>query len=705
MALASERLEGQIVSTLSSGDLLPQNRPRFGVLKEEPTRTISTREARRCSAILSRYNESIGAHAIALQQQLGHTPPPMELARSAGLPIDTVVTLLDQTNAAIDNLTLAMQIPVDRYIRRLDAPDELHPELEALATRVFQEFLTGYQESPTTPSFMRSASHRLRGAINHGYRMLLAASDPTFSEQSVIRVVDASQEKQSASAPKSSARKSGLRVVQDDARNDPSEIITTTPGLESDSVLSFSAVDQVLDIDAGVINEGGFVEVPLVLDAVLPDLNDLAEPSKEALRSIETDVVDALLDTASDLVEHPKKKKKRDPKAEIHSDSPEQSTLITELDDYDEEDSGWLSQEPSMEFEDEENIDPALDVSHSFLLGMQVRQKKDRDRDFSPDPVSILFQEIGQHNLLTAEQEVDLAQRYEKGRNAKEHLHKLSDGTSQSGIEQLEDDVVRGQLARDRLTECNMRLVVSVARKYLGRGLPFSDLIQEGGIGLGQAVDKYDYTKGFRFSTYAYWWIRQGVVRAIANQSRTVRVPVHIFAQLTAIQRAGQKLQQNLGREPTPEEIAAQINEEIIEKNKNNTDKKKKQPNWDAKKVKQTIHDVRNPLSLETPIGNNGDGVLGELVEDTNAEDPVLVTGKIMLSEAIEAALDDLDDPREAHVLRGRYELTGKKKKTLKELAKELGVSRSRIMQLEDEGLANLRTLELRDRLKEYIEE
>ncbi len=300
-----------------------------------------------------------------------------------------------------------------------------------------------------------------------------------------------------------------------------------------------------------------------------------------------------------------------------------------------------------------------------------------------PDaPAAIYLRDISRVSLLTAQQEVALAKEIEAGNQAGERLKQLPPWSDESA--RLEEDYRRGKEARRQLTEANLRLVVSVARKYMGRGLPLLDLIQEGNIGLQRAVEKYDYRKGYRFSTYAYWWIRQAVTRAIADQARTIRVPVHMIELIGDVYRVSRDLQQELGREPEPDEIAAEMG-------------------TSAEKVRQIIRAARQPISLETPVGEEEESTLADFIADRAARAPAEAAAQELLKEHVEDALQQLTE-RERAVLKMRFGLIDGRDRTLGEIGEELGVSRERVRQIEAEALQKLRQPKLRAKLREYLE-
>ena len=290
------------------------------------------------------------------------------------------------------------------------------------------------------------------------------------------------------------------------------------------------------------------------------------------------------------------------------------------------------------------------------------------------DPVRMYLREIGRVPLLSAEEEVRLARRMERGRCEKNKPATMRDYRT------IED----GEEAQRRLTEANLRLVVSVAKKYIGRGMSLLDLIQEGNIGLIRAVEKFDYTKGYKFSTYATWWIRQAITRAIADQARTIRIPVHMVETINRLIRISRRLLQDLGREPTSEEIAAQM--EIS-----------------PEKVREIIKVSQEPVSLETPIGEEDDSHLGDFIEDHTALAPADAASHQLLKEQVEDVLDSLTE-RERKVLQLRFGLDDGRSRTLEEVGKEFHVTRERIRQIEAKALRKLRHPSRSRKLKDYLD-
>jgi RNA polymerase primary sigma factor len=297
------------------------------------------------------------------------------------------------------------------------------------------------------------------------------------------------------------------------------------------------------------------------------------------------------------------------------------------------------------------------------------------------DSVGLYFREMGQQQLLSAEEEVQLAKEIEAGRAAEETLYK--GGLTPDARDEAERAILIGDAARAHLIRANTRLVVSIAKKYRGRGLQFLDLIQEGNVGLMKAVEKYDYRRGNRFSTYATWWIRQAVTRALANHGRTIRIPAHLGGRISKLYQVAQELEQEYGRQPTAEEIA-----EFME--------------LPAERVRWMLRTSRQPVHLERPVGDESDAELGDFIEDHEAPPPVETVAQKMLTEEIGEILDQLT-PREARILRLRYGLQDGESRTLKEVGEMFGLSRERIRQLEKEALRKLRHPNFAGHLRQYL--
>jgi RNA polymerase primary sigma factor len=301
------------------------------------------------------------------------------------------------------------------------------------------------------------------------------------------------------------------------------------------------------------------------------------------------------------------------------------------------------------------------------------REGPARAEELTPgEPAALYLREISRTALLSAEEEVELAKQLEAGKEAEKKLAKGVQDASERA--RLEEAVRHGNAARKRLIEANLRLVVSVAKKYLGRGLSFLDLVQEGNLGLQKGVEKYEWRKGFRFSTYAYWWIRQAVGRAVAEQGRTIRLPVHVIEQLTKLYNAARELQAQLGRPPTPREIGEKMGIE-------------------PEKVREAFQAARMPISLEKPIGEEAEATLGDFIADAAAPAPAQEAEEEVLAQSLDKALGEHLSPREAQLVRLRFGLDrGGLERTLGEVGKELGISRERARQLEGEAITKLRT-------------
>jgi RNA polymerase primary sigma factor len=343
---------------------------------------------------------------------------------------------------------------------------------------------------------------------------------------------------------------------------------------------------------------------------------------------------------------------------------------------------GFLTQEEILEvFPDAESRVDELDDFYGKLLTENVdvfesvtpeeidsdeKEKEKLEREIellsklggveSTDPVRQYLREIGRVPLLSAEDEVELAKRYEK----------------------------QEKRAKDKLTESNLRLVVSIAKKYIGRGLSLLDLIQEGNQGLIRAVEKYDWRKGFKFSTYATWWIRQAITRAIADQARTIRIPVHMVETINKLYRTSRRLMQELGRDPTPEEIGDELD-------------------LDAERVREIFKIAQEVTSLETPVGDDKESILGDFIPDESQLSPVDQASKQLLKDHLDEVLSTLSD-REARVLKLRFGLEGNKQMTLEEVGKVFGVTRERIRQIEAKALRKLKHPSRRKKLQDYLD-
>ena len=310
------------------------------------------------------------------------------------------------------------------------------------------------------------------------------------------------------------------------------------------------------------------------------------------------------------------------------------------------------------------------------------------------DPVRMYLKEIGKVPLLSAEEEIELAKNMEAGAVAKEKIAILQSREENATeeelaeikeeIKNLQKDLDAGDEAKKRLAEANLRLVVSIAKRYVGRGMLFLDLIQEGNLGLIKAVEKFDYRKGYKFSTYATWWIRQAITRAIADQARTIRIPVHMVETINKLIRVSRQLLQELGREPSPEEIAAEMNMPV-------------------ERVREILKISQEPVSLETPIGEEEDSHLGDFIQDDNVPVPADAAAFTLLKEQLEEVLGTLTE-REQKVLTLRFGLEDGRARTLEEVGKEFNVTRERIRQIEAKALRKLRHPSRSRKLKDYLE-
>lgn len=342
----------------------------------------------------------------------------------------------------------------------------------------------------------------------------------------------------------------------------------------------------------------------------------------------------------------------------------------------DETEIGGKPETAAMLDEDEEKDDEKEELPEGFLKQDNLLANID-----TQDTIGMYLKEVGRVPLLTAEEEVDLAQRIERGRFAREELARGNVSTTQKyDLQQLIHD---GWAAREHLITANSRLVISVAKKYMGRGVPFLDLIQEGNIGLIRAAKKFDYHRGHKFSTYATWWIRQAVTRAIADQGRTIRVPVHMGDQINKLLRVQHKLTQRLGRAPQVDELARELD-------------------VPPQKVEYMIRVARRPLSLETPTDDEEDSVLGDFIPDDEMPAPDDSATYNLLKEHIYTVLDGLP-PREVRILQLRYGLVDGQSYTLEEVGRKMGVTRERVRQIEAQALSRLRHPTVQRKLREYL--
>lgn len=376
--------------------------------------------------------------------------------------------------------------------------------------------------------------------------------------------------------------------------------------------------------------------------------------------------------------------------------SNEEEIDVDEADD-DSDDSSESDNEPEEEDEDDAK-GAAADLRERTSQGIHTRGGfvvSDSDETDEPvqkvtvagataDPVKDYLKQIGKVSLLNAEQEVDLARRIEAGLYAEYKLKNESDTMTSKARRELHFIAQDGQNAKNHLLEANLRLVVSLAKRYTGRGMQFLDLIQEGNLGLIRAVEKFDYTKGYKFSTYATWWIRQAITRAMADQARTIRIPVHMVEVINKLARVQRQMLQDLGREPTPEELAKELD-------------------MTPEKVVEVQKYGREPISLHTPLGEDGDSEFGDLIEDSEAVVPADAVSFTLLQEQLHRVLDTLSE-REAGVVSMRFGLGDGQPKTLDEIGKVYGVTRERIRQIESKTMSKLRHPSRSQVLRDYLD-
>ncbi|MCI8943152.1 MAG: RNA polymerase sigma factor RpoD [Oscillospiraceae bacterium] len=331
-----------------------------------------------------------------------------------------------------------------------------------------------------------------------------------------------------------------------------------------------------------------------------------------------------------------------------------------------------------------DDIDPPLDEIVDIEEEELVDPNTLVDSFAIDDPVRMYLKEIGKVPLLSPEEEIDLAQKMSSGNLAQEQLDSAEEGSlSTEETAQLKALLKEGEKAKQKLAEANLRLVVSIAKRYVGRGMLFLDLIQEGNLGLIKAVEKFDYTKGYKFSTYATWWIRQAITRAIADQARTIRIPVHMVETINKVIRVSRQLLQELGHDPSPEEIAGEMAMPVD-------------------KVREILKIAQEPVSLETPIGEEEDSHLGDFIPDEGASEPSEAASFTLLKEQLVDVLGTLT-PREEKVLKLRFGIEDGRTRTLEEVGKEFNVTRERIRQIEAKALRKLRHPSRSKKLKDFL--
>ena len=333
-----------------------------------------------------------------------------------------------------------------------------------------------------------------------------------------------------------------------------------------------------------------------------------------------------------------------------------------------------------------DDVEPTIEAIEDLPEEEIVDPNSMADSLGTDDPVRMYLKEIGKVNLLTSDEEIELAQIMEAGNAASEQLaelEKAGEDITDEVRRELTQAIKKGERAKQRLAEANLRLVVSIAKRYVGRGMQFLDLIQEGNLGLIKAVEKFDFTKGFKFSTYATWWIRQAITRAIADQARTIRIPVHMVETINKVIRVSRQLLQELGHDPTPEEIAAEMNMPV-------------------ERVREILKIAQEPVSLETPIGEEEDSHLGDFIPDEDASEPAEAASFTLLKEQLVEVLSTLT-PREEKVLKLRFGIEDGRTRTLEEVGKEFNVTRERIRQIEAKALRKLRHPSRSKKLKDFL--
>ncbi|MCP9000220.1 RNA polymerase sigma factor [Pseudarthrobacter sp. RMG13] len=424
---------------------------------------------------------------------------------------------------------------------------------------------------------------------------------------------------------------------------------------------------------------------PAAQDDLSPEAKQAATNAKRAAtRAANKAIKDASGDTGLDGKPEPKKRGPK-PGAKAAAEAAGKSARGDDDEDVEED-------LDDINIADDSEINAAKAASAATGKGFVYSDADDDDAPVqqvmsagaTADPVKDYLKQIGKVALLNAEQEVDLALRIEAGLFAEEKIN-ADDGSMDPKFKrELEFVIHDGKRAKNHLLEANLRLVVSLAKRYTGRGMLFLDLIQEGNLGLIRAVEKFDYTKGFKFSTYATWWIRQAITRAMADQARTIRIPVHMVEVINKLARVQRQMLQDLGREPTPEELALELD-------------------MTPEKVVEVQKYGREPISLHTPLGEDGDSEFGDLIEDSEAVVPADAVSFTLLQEQLHSVLDTLSE-REAGVVAMRFGLTDGQPKTLDEIGKVYGVTRERIRQIESKTMSKLRHPSRSQVLRDYLD-
>jgi RNA polymerase primary sigma factor len=368
--------------------------------------------------------------------------------------------------------------------------------------------------------------------------------------------------------------------------------------------------------------------------------------------------------------------------------------------------------EPDELLDEEEVAEESLETDLAEETPGAVAPSRRIESEPVGDPVRMYLREIGRVSLLGGDEETRLAKAIQNGVEASDRLKQEGDGLTPQIRQALDLKVLQGNIAQRRLAEANLRLVVSVAKRYMGRGMSLLDLIQEGNLGLLRAVEKFDHRKGYKFSTYATWWIRQAISRAIADQARTIRIPVHMIESINRVARAMQQLQQELGREPRPEEIAvymdylSDVDRRAVEESRGEDEQLsldvRRRLKRAAEKVRQLMRVSQEPMSLETPVGTEENSVLVDFIPDDSLASPVEETNRELLREQMQDILASLSE-RERNVLRLRFGLEDGEARTLEEVGQQFGVTRERIRQIEAKALRKLRHPTRSRKLKDYL--
>jgi RNA polymerase primary sigma factor len=475
------------------------------------------------------------------------------------------------------------------------------------------------------------------------------------SRQGGSGAAKAGQDEQAASEVlgRGDQRDNGRKKVTADADVAAEAGLDTGAGLDAEAEL-----DETTDLEA---DPDGMIDVAELEEI---DLEDLDEDGEEDLPDPATDFVEgAAPDAEADVVEDTEDAEDAEaPKGTADATAATTETATAAAGSEESDDEAFV-------YGDDDEDLPAAQVAVAGATS---------------DPVKDYLKQIGKVPLLNAEQEVELAKRIEAGLFAEEKLGESRESLRPDVRIDLEWIAEDGRRAKNHLLEANLRLVVSLAKRYTGRGMLFLDLIQEGNLGLIRAVEKFDYTKGYKFSTYATWWIRQAITRAMADQARTIRIPVHMVEVINKLARVQRQMLQDLGREPTPEELAAELDmtpEKVIEVQKYG----------------------REPISLHTPLGEDGDSEFGDLIEDSEAIQPGEAVSFTLLQEQLHSVLDTLSE-REAGVVSMRFGLTDGQPKTLDEIGKVYGVTRERIRQIESKTMSKLRHPSRSQVLRDYLD-